>query len=69
MYYILVVENKLEVSELMFDMLALDGYEVDQAACGKEALCELKRTPVDSVIIDTHVKCGKKLINYLKSFC
>ena len=49
---ILVVEDEKAVAELLTEMLAQDGHEVEMASNGEEALRKLSQQPFDLVISD-----------------
>jgi DNA-binding response OmpR family regulator len=49
---VLVAEDEQHIRELVSLHLGLDGWEVEEAADGREALERLRREPVDLVILD-----------------
>lgn len=52
---ILLVDDDPTVSQLIIDMLSLDGYVVDAVANGIEALAKIETRPYDLVVTDLHM--------------
>ncbi len=49
---ILVVEDEVEIAELVEAILTSEGYEVQTARDGREALASISVTPLDLVLLD-----------------
>jgi CheY-like chemotaxis protein len=49
---LLVVDDEPEIRETLADILISEGYSVDTAANGAEALREVEKHPVDLVLLD-----------------
>ncbi len=49
---VLVVDDETKIRQLIKEMLELRGFSVSTAASGPEALEQLKRTPVDIILLD-----------------
>lgn len=64
---ILVVEDEKNLRQLYQSELEAEGYEVVTAANGEEALDDLKRIPVDLVVMDLVFPKGMGL-GYLNNF-
>jgi two-component system chemotaxis response regulator CheY len=52
---ILIVDDDPLISELVVDMLAMDGYEVDTAPNGMDALDKLQNQRYDLIVTDLHM--------------
>ena len=52
---ILIVDDDPLISELVVDMLAMDGYEVDTAPNGLDALDKLQNQRYDLIVTDLHM--------------
>ena len=52
---ILIVDDDPLITELVIDMLGLEGYDVDTATNGIEALQKLERQRYDLIITDLHM--------------
>jgi CheY-like chemotaxis protein len=52
---ILIVDDDPLITELVIDMLGLEGYDVDTATNGIEALRKLERQRYDLIITDLHM--------------
>ena len=52
---ILLVDDDPLISELVVDMLAMEGYEVDTAPNGLEALSKLQNQRYDLIVTDLHM--------------
>jgi DNA-binding response OmpR family regulator len=52
---ILLVDDDPLISELVLDMLVMDGYEVDTAPNGVEALNKLQNHRYDLIVTDLHM--------------
>ena len=65
---VLVVEDTREVRELLVEILEAEGYHVDSAINGKDALNQLRRAPYDVVLLDLMmpVMDGLALLDELK---
>jgi CheY-like chemotaxis protein len=53
--HILLVDDDPMITELVVDMLGMEGYEVDTANNGIEALQKLERLRYDLIITDLHM--------------
>jgi len=53
--HILVVDDDPLISELVVDMLAMEGHEVDTASNGVEALGKLQNQRYDLIVTDLHM--------------
>lgn len=49
---ILIVDDQIGIRLLLTDILANEGYEVEEASTGKEAIDKIKRQSFDLVILD-----------------
>ncbi len=49
---IMIIEDDSEMRSLLIDFLQEDGYEVDSAGNGSEALLKLTQSPFDLIISD-----------------
>jgi len=52
---ILLVDDDPMITELVIDMLGIEGYDVDTATNGIEALQKLERQRYDLIITDLHM--------------
>ena len=52
---ILLVDDDPMITELVVDMLGIEGYDVDTATNGLEALQKLESQPYDLIITDLHM--------------
>lgn len=52
---ILIVDDDPMITELVIDMLGIEGYDVDTATNGIEALQKLERQRYDLIITDLHM--------------
>ncbi len=68
MCQILVVDDDEHIRELVQEILTLEGYQVDQAANGAEALARLLTAPPDGVLLDMRmpVMDGPTLVRELR---
>ena len=53
--HILLVDDDPMITELVVDMLGMEGYDVDTATNGMEALQKLERQRYDLIITDLHM--------------
>jgi CheY-like chemotaxis protein len=49
---ILVVEDETDIREMIAEILSGEGYLIEQAANGREALLKLKRARPDAILLD-----------------
>ncbi|QJT09098.1 response regulator [Oceanidesulfovibrio marinus] len=55
MAHILIVEDETSVRAMLRESLAMEGYEVDEAANGREGLAAMETRPADVVVTDIHM--------------
>jgi len=63
---ILIVDDEPHLLATLEEILRQEGYEVDSARSGKEALEKLRHTPYDVAIIDHHLPDGTGLALHLE---
>lgn len=54
-YRILVVDDEIPVLEVMSEMLATTGWQVDAVSSGTEALQRIKRNRYDALVLDLYM--------------
>lgn len=54
-FRILVVDDEIPVLEVMAEMLATTGWQVDAVSSGTEALQRIKRTRYDALVLDLYM--------------
>lgn len=52
MYRILIIDDDMQIREMLRQMLEFEGYKIQEAANGKEALKMQSQNPADLVITD-----------------
>ena len=69
---LLVVDDEESVSLTISEVLRQEGYEVETAASGREAVALLRETPYDLVLTDLHMRmatgsrCSRRLRGRLR---
>lgn len=66
---ILVVDDNIEITEILRDVLIEDGHKVDTAHSGEEAIITLSHSSFDLIISDFHMNRGNGLdvLNHVAS--
>ena len=68
---VLVVDDEEHVRKLYMNALSREGYDVDTAADGEEALAIIKQREISAIILDIELEeeSGLELLKRFKSIC